>query len=207
MSSFGTQTKCKACDKAVYAAEVISASGVNYHNTCFRCSHCNGRLALSNYSSLDGALFCKPHFEQLLKEKGSGSLKSSSHPCDYRTETLASCPLYFLALKKNVQHARKLCTHWKRIEKQVTVDGDFYHQSCFRCAHGGCKLTTSSYAALDGLLYCKPHFSQLFKEKGSYNHLTTTTNKKNHSGSTDEPEGSTTTTTVDEPQPTEETQD
>lgn len=29
----------------------------------------------------------------------------------------------------------------------------------------------SSYAALDGILYCKHHFSQLFKEKGSYNHL------------------------------------
>lgn len=47
----------------------------------------------------------------------------------------------------------------------------FNHKSCFRCSHGGCFLTTSSYAALNGILYCKPHFSQLFKEKGSYNHL------------------------------------
>ncbi|KAI4382794.1 hypothetical protein MLD38_008709 [Melastoma candidum] len=29
----------------------------------------------------------------------------------------------------------------------------------------------SNYAALEGILYCKHHFSQLFKEKGSYNHL------------------------------------
>lgn len=61
---------------------------------------------------------------------------------------------------------------------QVTVEGEFYHKSCFRCAHGGCNLTTSSYAALDGILYCKPHFAQLFKEKGSYTHLTKTTSLK-----------------------------
>lgn len=88
----------------------------------------------------------------------------------------------------------------------MTVDGEFYHQLCFKCAHGGCKLTTSSYAALDGLVYCKIHFSQLFKEKGSYNHLTKTTNKKNNS--VDEQESSTTTTDVDEPAqpPVEETE-
>uniref|UniRef100_M1A4W4 Pollen-specific protein SF3 n=1 Tax=Solanum tuberosum TaxID=4113 RepID=M1A4W4_SOLTU len=167
MSSFGTQTKCKACDKTVYAAEVISAGGVNYHNTCFRCSHCNGRLANRSPSKLS-------------------SLFSGTQ------EKCASC-------KKTVYPLEK-----------VTVDGEFYHQSCFKCAHGGCKLTTSSYAALDGLVYCKPHFSQLFKEKGSYNHLTTSTNKKNHSVDEQE-EGSTTTTTttdVDEPPqpPVEETQ-
>lgn len=54
---------------------------------------------------------------------------------------------------------------------QLTVEGEFYHKSCFRCAHSGCFLTPSTYAALDGYLYCKPHFSQLFKEKGSYSYL------------------------------------
>ena len=29
----------------------------------------------------------------------------------------------------------------------------------------------SNYAALDGILYCMPHFAQLFKEKGSYDHI------------------------------------
>ncbi|KAF3653974.1 LIM domain-containing protein PLIM2a [Capsicum annuum] len=169
---FGTQTKCKACDKTVYAAEIISAGGVNYHNTCFRCSHCNGRLANRNPSKL------------------SSLFSGTQDKC-------ASC-------KKTVYPLEK-----------VTVDGEFYHQSCFKCAHGGCKLTTSSYAALDGLVYCKIHFSQLFKEKGSYNHLTTTTNKKNNNVD-EQQEGSTTTTTTattitvdDEPSEpvAEETQD
>ncbi|XP_057803720.1 LIM domain-containing protein PLIM2c-like [Salvia miltiorrhiza] len=41
----------------------------------------------------------------------------------------------------------------------------------FECAHGGCALTHSSYAALDGILYCKHHFQQLFMEKGNYQHV------------------------------------
>ncbi|KAL2902497.1 LIM domain-containing protein WLIM2a [Bienertia sinuspersici] len=64
--------------------------------------------------------------------------------------------------------------------ESITVEGENYHKSCFRCAKGGCNLTTSNYAALDGFLYCKPHFSQLFKEKGSYSHLTkSVSGKKN----------------------------
>lgn len=54
---------------------------------------------------------------------------------------------------------------------QVTVESLTYHKSCFKCSHGGCAITPSNYAALEGILYCKHHFSQLFKEKGSYSHL------------------------------------
>jgi len=58
---------------------------------------------------------------------------------------------------------------WKTL--QVTVESLAYHKTCFKCSHGGCSLSPSNYAALEGILYCKHHFSQLFKEKGSYNHL------------------------------------
>ncbi|ONI23014.1 hypothetical protein PRUPE_2G164200 [Prunus persica] len=64
--------------------------------------------------------------------------------------------------------------------EKVTLEGESYHKSCFRCAHGGCPLTHSSYAALDGVLYCKHHFSQLFLEKGNYSHvLQAAANRKN----------------------------
>lgn len=53
----------------------------------------------------------------------------------------------------------------------MTMEGESYHKSCFKCAHGGCPLTHSSYAALDGVLYCKHHFQQLFMEKGNYQHV------------------------------------
>uniref|UniRef100_D6MJX5 Transcription factor n=1 Tax=Lycoris longituba TaxID=272140 RepID=D6MJX5_9ASPA len=55
------------------------------------------------------------------------------------------------------------------------------HKTCFKCSHGGCTLTPSSYAALDGILYCKHHFAQLFKEKGSYSHLTKTASMRKSS--------------------------
>jgi cysteine and glycine-rich protein len=62
----------------------------------------------------------------------------------------------------------------------MSLEGECYHKTCFRCAHGGCHLTHSSYAALDGVLYCKHHFQQLFMEKGNYNHvLQAAANKKN----------------------------
>lgn len=43
-----------------------------------------------------------------------------------------------------------------------------YHKSCFRCVHCSTKLSLGSYASLHGNIYCKPHFSQLFKAKGNY---------------------------------------
>ncbi|GFY90286.1 GATA type zinc finger transcription factor family protein [Actinidia rufa] len=59
------------------------------------------------------------------------------------------------------------------------MEGESFHKSCFKCAHGGCPLTHSSYAALNGVLYCKHHFAQLFMEKGNYNHvLEAATHKK-----------------------------
>ncbi|KAH0979646.1 hypothetical protein GBA52_006823 [Prunus armeniaca] len=71
MSFIGTQQKCKACEKTVYPVEELSADGVSYHKACFKCTHCKGTLKLSNYSSMEGVLYCKPHFEQLFKETGN----------------------------------------------------------------------------------------------------------------------------------------
>ena len=61
------------------------------------------------------------------------------------------------------------------------MEGDFYHKQCFKCVQGGCKLTPSNYAALDGNLFCRAHFSQLFKEKGNYAHLSNTASMKKNS--------------------------
>lgn len=55
--------------------------------------------------------------------------------------------------------------------KQMTMEEEPFHKSCFRCTLGGCPLTHSSYCALNGVLYCKHHFAQLFMEKGTYSHV------------------------------------
>ena len=60
------------------------------------------------------------------------------------------------------------------------MEGEPYHKLCFKCAHGGCPLTHSSYAALDGILYCKHHFAQLFMEKGNYTHVLEAANRRSN---------------------------
>ncbi|MQM11783.1 hypothetical protein Taro_044688, partial [Colocasia esculenta] len=144
MSFSGTLDRCKACDKTVYVVDSLSIDGVPFHKSCFKCSHCKGTLAMSNYSSMDGVLYCKPHFEQLFKETGSFSK-------NFHTREDENKP-YKLTFPNNLS----ACIL------------DFFF---LMCSHGGCPLTTSSYAAFDGIIYCKHHFAQLFKEKGSYNHI------------------------------------
>ncbi|XLS86540.1 hypothetical protein HN51_036706 [Arachis hypogaea] len=188
MAFSGTQQKCKACDKVVHFVESQSADGAIYHKNCFRCSHCNGRLAISNYSSIEGVLYCKPHFEQLFKENGATlmrrSLSCKIDPClnQYEisqfyimlTKFPKKQPSRLASFFSGTQDKCSVCKKTVYPLEKLTVEGEFFHKSCFKCTHGGCSLNPSSYAALDGFLYCKPHFSQLFKEKGSYSHLSKT---------------------------------
>ncbi|PNX73972.1 pollen-specific protein SF3-like [Trifolium pratense] len=73
MSFTGTLDKCKACDKTVYVVDLLTLENIPYHKQCFKCSHCKGCLTMSTYSSMDGILYCKTHFEQLFKESGNFS--------------------------------------------------------------------------------------------------------------------------------------
>ncbi|KAJ0105076.1 LIM domain-containing protein WLIM2b-like [Pistacia vera] len=174
MAFTGTQQKCKACDKTVYFAEMITADGVPYHKTCFKCSHCNGLLQMGRYSAIEGVLYCKPHFEQLYKETGSFTNKFQAA----KKPTLGKSPSKLSFMFSGTQDKCASCKKTAYPLEKVTVEGESYHKTCFRCAHGGCFLTPSSYAALDGVLYCKHHFTQLFKEKGSYVHLNKTASIK-----------------------------
>lgn len=181
MAFSGTTQKCKACDKTVHFIDMLTADGISYHKTCFKCSHCNGLLVMSSYSSMDGVLYCKPHFEQLFKETGSFSKKfNASGKSDKQNElvNISRTPSKLSSMFSGTQDKCAFCEKTAYPLEKVTVEGESYHKSCFRCSHGGCFLTPSNYAALDGILYCKHHFAQLFKEKGSYNHLIKTASLK-----------------------------
>ncbi|XP_028769182.1 LIM domain-containing protein PLIM2c-like [Neltuma alba] len=186
MAFTGTLDKCNACDKTVYVVDLLSLEGVPYHKSCFRCSHCKGFLSMSSYSSMDGVLYCKPHFEQLFKESGNFSknfhtAKSSekSHETSKNSNKLSS-------LFSGTQDKCAVCTKTVYPLEKVTLEGECYHKTCFRCAHAGCPLTHSSYAALDGVLYCRHHFAQLFMEKGDYNHVKQVTAHKKNTASHDQ---------------------
>ncbi|KAJ8513701.1 hypothetical protein OPV22_004135 [Ensete ventricosum] len=186
MSFSGTQDKCKACDKTVHFIDLLTADGVPYHKTCFKCSHCKGTLSMCNYSSMDGILYCKPHFEQLFKETGSFSKKFPTSSKSGEKE-LTRTPSKVSSMFSGTQDKCASCKKTAYPLEKLTVEGESYHKTCFKCSHGGCTLTPSSYAALDGILYCKHHFAQLFKEKGSYNHLNKVASMKRSSGAEEAP--------------------
>jgi cysteine/glycine-rich protein len=118
--------------------------------------------------------YCKPHFEQLFKETGSynKSFQSPAKPASEKlTPELTRSPSKAARMFSGTQEKCATCSKTAYPLEKVTVEGQAYHKSCFKCSHGGCAISPSNYAALEGILYCKHHFSQLFKEKGSYNHL------------------------------------
>ncbi|KAI7740450.1 hypothetical protein M8C21_024693 [Ambrosia artemisiifolia] len=179
MSFTGTLDKCKACDKTVYFVDLLTADGVTYHKACFRCSHCKGTLSMSSYSSMDGVLYCKPHFEQLFKESGNFSKNFHTTSKPDRDNT-SRAPNKLSSMFSGTQDKCRQCNKTVYPLEKVTMEGEPYHKLCFKCAHGGCPLTHSSYAALDGVLYCKHHFAQLFMEKGNYSHVLEAANRKSN---------------------------
>uniref|UniRef100_A0A3Q4C184 LIM zinc-binding domain-containing protein n=1 Tax=Mola mola TaxID=94237 RepID=A0A3Q4C184_MOLML len=80
------------------------------------------------------------------------SLSSSSHSF-WTCHTKTSC----IACLKTVYP----------LERLVALE-NVYHKICFRCVHCSTKLSLLNFASLHGNVYCKPHFSQLFKAKGNY---------------------------------------
>ncbi|XP_022759539.1 LIM domain-containing protein PLIM2b isoform X1 [Durio zibethinus] len=189
MSFTGTLDKCKACDKTVHVVDMLSLEGVPYHKTCFKCTHCKGNLVMSTYSSMDGVLYCKPHFEQLFKESGNFSKNfqaGKTHLQSLRSK-MTWTPSKLSSLFCGTQDKCAACEKIVYPLEKVNMEGECFHKSCFRCAHGGCPLTHSSYAALDGVLYCKHHFAQLFMEKGNYDHvLEAASHKRNNSSASSE---------------------
>ncbi|VVB06480.1 unnamed protein product [Arabis nemorensis] len=171
MAFTGTLDKCKACDKTVYVMDLMTLEGMPYHKSCFRCSHCNHTLVISNYSSMDGVLYCKTHFEQLFKESGNFSKNFQTAGKTEKSNEMTRAPSKLSSFFSGTQDKCAACKKTVYPLEKMTMEGESYHKTCFRCAHSGCPLTHSSYAALNGILYCKVHFNQLFLEKGNYNHV------------------------------------
>ncbi|XP_070038568.1 LIM domain-containing protein PLIM2b-like isoform X2 [Nicotiana tomentosiformis] len=180
MAFTGTLDKCSACDKTVYFVDLLSADGVTYHKSCFKCSHCKGTLVMSNYSSMEGVLYCKHHFEQLFKESGNFTKNFQNCKTSFLIN-LTRAPSKLSAMFSGTQDKCAACDKTVYPLEKVTMEGESFHKSCFKCAHGGCPLTHATYASLDGNLYCKHHFAQLFMEKGNYQHVLKAANNKKSS--------------------------
>jgi len=167
-----------------------------YHKACLRCTHCQVVLTLGNYAAMGGVTYCKPHFKQLFATKGNydegfGGEKhttkwapqASSGPASFvpvdKTDTKSapapSSSSESVASKfKNISASDKCDKCGKTVyltEKIVVEDKDdkkLFHKACLRCEHCQVVLSLGSYASMNGVTYCKPHFKQLFAVKGNY---------------------------------------
>ncbi|CAK9169388.1 unnamed protein product [Ilex paraguariensis] len=167
MATFGgTTQKCKACEKTVYLVDELTADNKVYHKACFRCHHCKGTLKLSNYSSFEGVLYCKPHFDQLFKMTGSLDKSFEGAPKTVRVDRSAD-----QGIAQGHTSSKVSSMFAGTQDKCVAVDGTSYHRACFKCAHGGCVISPSNYVAHEHRLYCRHHHSQLFKQKGNFSQL------------------------------------
>ena len=63
--------KCHACGKTVYPMDRLSVNDTLFHKRCFKCEKCQMQLGMGNYACLQGQFFCKPHYQQMFKEKGN----------------------------------------------------------------------------------------------------------------------------------------
>ncbi|GFS44773.1 protein-methionine sulfoxide oxidase mical3a [Nephila pilipes] len=58
-------TICYFCKERVYLLERLSAEGLFFHRTCFKCEYCSTALRLGDFSfdkDAGGKFYCKPHF-------------------------------------------------------------------------------------------------------------------------------------------------
>ncbi|XP_071191880.1 LIM domain and actin-binding protein 1-like isoform X2 [Salvelinus alpinus] len=90
--------------------------------------------------------------------KGSTSSSSSVH------SDLPKAAWFCLSVRETCITCLKTVYPLERLVANTQI----FHTTCFRCLHCNTKLSLGSYASLHGKVYCKPHFSQLFKAKGNY---------------------------------------
>ncbi|XP_060676916.1 LIM domain and actin-binding protein 1-like isoform X1 [Hemiscyllium ocellatum] len=113
----------------------------------------------------------KPGNGQVNVEKEEGTPKLSTQGRDQQRSTaeIQSSPVK--SVKKFQLPARELCVTCQKTVypmERLVANQQVFHNFCFRCSHCNTKLSIGNFASLHGNVYCKPHFSQLFKSKGNY---------------------------------------
>ena len=59
-----------------------------------------------------------------------------------------------------------VCDKAVYVNERLVADERVFHTTCFKCGHCAKTLTLGNYASINDKTYCKPHFKQLFAEKG-----------------------------------------
>ncbi|KAI3522556.1 hypothetical protein L1887_00429 [Cichorium endivia] len=113
---------CIVCDEIIDSGENLSVDGVIYHYECFQCSQCNEKLSENDYSSFDGILYCKPHFEQTFTKNGRIPRELSlPKPSELRETSSRLSSMFFKTQAKQAVSKKCNIPRYKKKEAQPTV--------------------------------------------------------------------------------------
>ncbi|XP_062893488.1 LIM domain and actin-binding protein 1-like isoform X2 [Mobula hypostoma] len=108
---------------------------------------------------------------QLDTQENEGMPKLSADGIKAQRPTMEIQNIPAKSVKKFQLPARELCVTCQKTVypmERLVANQQVFHNVCFRCSHCNMKLSLGNFASLHGSVYCKPHFSQLFKSKGNY---------------------------------------
>ncbi|EGC30469.1 hypothetical protein DICPUDRAFT_50733 [Dictyostelium purpureum] len=165
------------------------------HKQCLKCTHCQVTLNLGTYASMKGVYYCKPHFKQLFATKGNydESFGNAKHTEKWNP-SVNTAPSSFIPVEKanntekntnqssNPELAKKFgsannsekCSSCQKsvylTEKVVLEETDnkrIFHKACLKCSKCNVILTLGTLVQLEGIIFCKPHFKELYATKGN----------------------------------------
>lgn len=160
----GGGTKCKICDKTVYAAETVQFEKGSYHAECMKCKDCDKKITPSNTNKLDDILYCSKCFESNGHRARQAKVVKSS------TATTNTVDPRFAKFGGAGGTPCHVCTKGVYPAETVAFEKQTFHEDCFVCqqmkpsAEGEetqCKTRlkpqTAQYNKEDGsiTLYCK----------------------------------------------------
>ncbi|KAM9975190.1 hypothetical protein ACTFIW_008668 [Dictyostelium discoideum] len=164
------------------------------HKQCLKCTHCSVVLNLGTYASMKGVFYCKPHFKQLFATKGNYDESFGNNKAtDKWAPQTNTAPASFVPLEKtattekntnqssNPDIAKKFSTGSSEkchdcqksvylTEKVVLEELEnkrIFHKACLKCSKCSVILTLGTLVQLDGVIYCKPHFKELYATQGN----------------------------------------
>jgi len=193
--------KCGGCNQTVYQTEKVmlefgdaTKEKKPYHKACVRCKQCNKALSITEYVSLDGKIYCKPHYKQLFATKGNydesfGNEKSSKWTPQVVTEKQSFIPstaeegsikkernetseATVAKIKKFQEEGQsEKCTSCGKTvylaEKLVLEDRTMkrlFHKLCFKCSNCEIQLDLRTGGFSGGKVYCKNHLKEVSTE-------------------------------------------
>jgi len=68
----GGTPRCARCERPVYFAEQVKASGKIFHKPCLRCTDCNASLDSNRLAEKDGRVVCRSCYSKFYGPRGSG---------------------------------------------------------------------------------------------------------------------------------------